>query len=82
MKTTVDIENELLIRAQRYARRTGRPLEALVEDGLRHVLSIVPLDGGYTLPDCSVGDARHPDPIEGYSWEELRSMIYGEPEPR
>ena len=80
MKTTVEIENELLEQAQRHARRTGRPLQALVEDGLRHVLSNAPSSGGYTLPDFSIGDAGRPDPMKQYSWAEIRSMIYGESE--
>ena len=78
MKTTVDIENALLNRAKLHAQRTGRPLEELVEDGLRHVLSMTPPDGDYRLPDCSVGDERWPDPLQRHSWQELRSMIYGE----
>lgn len=82
MKTTVDIEDRLLDQAKRHARETGRHLEELVEEGLRHVLSKAGPDGGYRLPDCSVGDARHPDPTERYSWAELRSMIYGESEQR
>ncbi len=81
MKTTVDIEDRLLDQAKRHARRTGRQLEELVEDGLRHVLSTTPLSGGYRLPDCSVGDARQADPTEQYSWQELRAMVYGEPDP-
>ena len=35
MKTTLDIHDELLARAKRHARATGRPLRAVVEDGLR-----------------------------------------------
>ena len=33
MKTTLDIHDELLLRAKRHAKETGRPLRALVEDG-------------------------------------------------
>ena len=39
MKTTLDIHDELLLRAKRHAKETGRPLRALVEDGLRRVLT-------------------------------------------
>ena len=80
MKTTVDIEDRLLNQAKRHARETGRQLEELVEDGLRHVLSTAHPDEGYRLPDRSVGNGRHPDPVKRYSWPELRSMIYGESE--
>ena len=84
MKTTVDIEDELLDQAKLHAELTGRSLQALVEDGLRRVLSTAPSyeDEGYRLPDCSVGDDCGPDPIRRHSWPELRSMIYGESEQR
>ena len=42
MKTTLDIQDELLVRAKRHARNTGRPLRAVVEEGLCHVLSAAP----------------------------------------
>ena len=76
----MDIQDELLDQAKRHARLTGRSLQELVEDGLRQILSATPdgVDIGYRLPDCSVGDARGPDPTEQYSWQELRTMIYGE----
>ncbi len=34
----------------------------------------------YRLPDMSVGDANAADPLETYSWQDLRGLIYGEPE--
>ena len=81
MKTTVDIQDELLDRAQRHASLTGRPFATLIEDGLRQVLAAAPADAsvGYRLPDCSVGDADGPDPTTRYSWPQMRGMIYGEP---
>ena len=39
MKTMLDIRDELLVRAKRHARATGRPLRAVVEEGLRQVLA-------------------------------------------
>ena len=79
----MDIQDELLDQAKRHARLTGRSLQELVEDGLRQILSATPDGGdiGYRLPDCSVGDARGPDPIERYAWEDLRGMIYDEASP-
>ena len=79
MKTTLDIHDELLSRAKRHARETGRPLRAVVEEGLRNVLSSSPPHHRYTLPDLRVGDPRAPDPLEQYSWPELRELIYGDP---
>ena len=82
MKTTLDIHDELLNRAKRQARRTGRPLRALVEDGLRQVLSTGPGREQYRLPDLSVGNPDGRDPLEAYSWQDLRELIYGEREDR
>ena len=76
----MDIQEELLARAKRHARLTGRSLQELVEDGLRQILPAAPDGGdiGYRLPDCSVGDVRGPDSTEQYSWQELRAMFYDE----
>ena len=79
MKTTVDIHDELLLRAKRHAKETGRPLRALVEDGLRHALASGAQHRPYRLPDCRVGDAEAPDPLASLSWPELRDLIYGDP---
>ena len=76
MKTTLDIHDELLTRAKRRARQTGRPLRALVEDGLRHVLSETSERSPYRLPDMSVGDPNGPNPLEHLSWAEVRDLIY------
>lgn len=78
MKTTIDIQDELLSRAKRHARETGRPLRAVVEEGLRMVLDAPPkID--YKLPDLSVGDLSRPDPLDRYSWSDLRTIVYHEP---
>ena len=77
MKTTVEISDALLDRAKRLARGLGVPLRALIEDGLRRVLESRPVTEPYRLPDCSVGDPRGPNPLEGMSWQELRDEIYG-----
>jgi hypothetical protein len=39
MKTTIEIQSELLRRAKAIARREGKSLRALVEEGLRHVVA-------------------------------------------
>lgn len=78
MKTTLDIQDELLRRAKRHAQRTGRTLRAVVEEGLRQVLSTTDPSPRYHLPDHSVGDADARDPLEAYSWQDLREEIYGE----
>ena len=78
MKTTLEIHDELIRRAKRYAKRTGRPLRAVVEEGLRRVLSDTVRTKRYELPDYSVGDSSAPDPLEAWSWQDLRDEIYAE----
>jgi hypothetical protein len=82
MKTTLDIRDELLAGAKSLAERTGRPLRAVVEEGLRLVLSQQPTKATFRLEDHSVGDPNHPDPLEAWSWQDLRDEIYGEPSRR
>jgi len=81
MKTTLDIQDELMRRAKRYAKRTGRPLRAIVEEGLRRVLADTRQEA-YKLPERSVGDPDGVDPLETWTWQDLRSEIYGEPPAR
>ena len=78
VKSTFDINDALLERAKRHARRAGKPLRALVEEGLRRVLDEGSQIRRYDLPDRSVGKAGGPNPLEQLSWQDLRSEIYGE----
>ena len=82
MKTTLDIQDELLARAKRHARKIGRPLRAVVEEGLRQVLSAASPPPSYELPDLSVGRTDVRDPLEAYSWQDLRDIIYDDREDR
>ena len=77
MKMTVDVHAELLAQAKRHAKKTGQPLRAVVEDGLRCVLD-APSRRRYVLPDLRVGDPGAPDPLATRSWPELRELIYGD----
>ena len=77
MKTTVEISDALLARAKRHAKRTGRPVRALIEEGLRYVLQDSAKRPRYRLPDRSVGDPEAPNPLELMSWQDLRDEIYG-----
>lgn len=80
VKTTLDIQDALLLRAKRLSKRTGKPLRALVEEGLLHVLAEQRSQPKrYELPDCSVGDVTAPNPLNSWSWQDLRDEIYGEP---
>lgn len=77
MKTTVEISDALLLRAKRHARKVGRPLRALIEDGLRQVLDAKPAATAFRLAERSVGDPRGHNPLEAMSWQDLRDEIYG-----
>lgn len=77
MKSTFDINDALLERAKRHARIAGKPLRALIEEGLRRVLDDAAPKRRYELPDRSVGKAGAPNPLEQLSWQDLRDEIYG-----
>lgn len=80
MKTTIDIQDHLLAAAKRHAKETGRPLRAVVEDGLRRVLDAARRPARpYRLPDLSAGDPCRQDPLEAYSWQDLSEAVYGDP---
>lgn len=76
MKTTVEIPDALLERARLQARRTGRPVRALIEEGLRLVLQAGSAKIDYQLPDRSVGTPGGPNPLEAMSWQDLRDEVY------
>ena len=77
MKTTIDIDDELLRQAKKLGNETARPLRSVVEEGLRNVLQDNQQRPRYRLPDLGVGSGNSPDPLEKYSWPELRDVIYG-----
>ena len=82
MKTTLDIKDDLLIRAKKLAKRTGRPLRAVVEESLIRTLSQAEEQVSYELPDVSFGDANADDPLESLTWQDLRQEIYSAPDAR
>ena len=82
MKITLDIDDVLLSRAKAHANRTGRPLNALVEDGLRLVLPADAARQEYTLPDMSVGNPDGRDPLEAHSWQDMRELMHGDRQAR
>jgi Arc/MetJ family transcription regulator len=76
MKTTIDIADALLSEARRQAAREGTTVRALVEAGLRRVLSERREKRPFVLRDASVsGNGLQPGIREG-DWEQLRDIIY------
>lgn len=78
MKSTFDINDALLARAKRHAKKAGKPLRALVEEGLRRVLDEASGSSApYKLPERAVGTPGDPNALERMSWQDLRDEIYG-----
>ncbi|WP_433253578.1 type II toxin-antitoxin system VapB family antitoxin [Streptosporangium sp. CA-135522] len=78
MKTTVDIPDALLCEARQVARAEGTTLRALIEEGLRFALARRARKGGYRLPDAAVGGRGLQPQVSGASWEDIRSLAYGD----
>ncbi len=77
VKTTVDISDALFTRAKKHAHMTHRPMRALIEEGLRHVLDGKPQTQPFKLTDASVGRPGGFNPLDAMSWSDLRNEIYG-----
>jgi hypothetical protein len=76
MKTTIEIADPLLKEARKVAQRDGTTLRALVEQGLRQVVSENKARRPFKLRDGSFkGRGLHPDFAEG-DWDKIRAAIY------
>jgi len=76
MKTTLEISDVLLERAKAQARKSGKTLRALVEEGLRLVLDARPATFRYQVPDRSVGKRGGPNPLESLSWRDAARDLW------
>lgn len=76
MKTTVDIGEALLRAAKRRADREGTTLRALIEEGLRRVLSENVQADGFKLRRVTFGGSGADPAIHEGSWEQVRTAIY------
>lgn len=76
MKTTIEISDPLFNEAKRHAAREGTTVRALVEAGLRRVLSESRPKQPFKLRDGRVnGNGLQPGIREG-DWEQIRDIIY------
>ena len=76
MKTTIEIADAVLEDARRLAQREGTTLRALVEQGLRNVVSERRRRGAFRLRDLSFdGDGLRSE-LTGVGWERLRELAY------
>jgi predicted transcriptional regulator len=76
MKTTVDLNDELLRQAKEVARARGMTLRTLLESALRHELDATTKADAFVLRDASVdGRGMTPTAATG-GWAPLRDTIY------
>ena len=78
MKTTIEISDPLLSDAKKLADREGTTLRALVEQGLRHVVSERQKRGSFKLRDGSFKGGGLTPEFADAGWERIRETIYGE----
>jgi hypothetical protein len=74
MKTTIEIADDVLVRAKRQAQREGKTLREVVEEALRQRLAQSPARAPFQLK-------KHPFGGEGLQrpdadWESIRDTIY------
>lgn len=77
MKTTLDISDPLLRDARKIAAREGTTLRALVEQGLRHVVSAKKRRTPFRLRKASVGGRGLRPELREAGWERIRDLAYG-----
>lgn len=77
MKTTIDISDALLEEARKLAAREGTTVKALVEQGLRRVVSERRRGGGaFRLRKATFkGNGLQPG-ADGADWERIRTLAY------
>lgn len=76
MKTTVEIPDALLEEARRLASREGTTVRALVEEGLRRIVSERRQSRGFKLRKATFkGEGLQPG-VAGATWERIREMAY------
>lgn len=77
MKTTIDLTDDLAIKAKRFAARHGLTLRAVIEEGIRLRLRSEPLRTEFRLRDASVaGEGLQPE-FRDQEWSRLREAAYG-----
>lgn len=74
MKTTIEIADDVLVRAKRQAQREGKTLREVVEEALRQRLAQSPARAPFRLKKHAFGGEGllRPDA----DWESIRDTIY------
>jgi len=76
MKTTIDIADTLLNEAKKVAAREGTTVRALVEQGLRRVVTERRRAGRFRLRNASFKGQGLQQGIRGLAWDRLRDLSY------
>jgi hypothetical protein len=77
VKTTIEINDELLRRAKVRAAERGETLRALVERGLQRELNeSADHPTEYVLPDVSVGGSGLKPEFSPWHWDRVRDLAY------
>jgi hypothetical protein len=76
MKTTIQIPDSLFEEARKLAHRDQTTLKALVEQGLRRILSERSRRNSFKLRKASFRGKGLQSPFDGASWEHIRDQIY------
>jgi len=73
MKTTIDIADDLLLRAKEVAKERNITLRSLIERGLTEILEE---KSEVTSIDLPTFEGKLNPEFEGKSWDEIRDVIY------
>ena len=77
MKTTVEIANDLLLRAKQEAEASRTTLRSLIEAGLREILGRKAGSRPHpVIPGTFKGKGLQPE-FRGHGWDRIRDTIYG-----
>ncbi len=76
MKTTIEIQSELLRRAKEAARREGTTLRALVEEGLRSALKSRSRPRRKWKFRMRTSKGKLQSGIDFSNWDQIRGIIY------
>ena len=76
MKTTVQIPDSLFEEARKVAHREKTTLKALVEEGLRRIISERRRRGAFRLREATFKGKGLQPHLAGASWEKIRELSY------
>lgn len=76
MKTTVEINDQLLDEVKQLAAREGMTLRMLIEAGLRHVLAEREEQSDFKLVEVTFGGRGLRPEFKDGTWDKVRDVLY------